>query len=211
MGQFNLNEYITVKERKVKFYKDNPDGRIVVKNVTPEEYHMDYAMFYVEVFLNKEDQEQQLPKATGTALEIRDKDLKQGKNGMYESVNYTSWTENCEESAVGRALDNAGYSGNNKASKEEMEKIDRNKKAIDSYNPSTSKQASEKQVWKVKNDFKDKLGIDLNQDLAQKDFKRVCKFSLEDMTSKQASDLIEALQDDDRAEVIYQNMQGPLD
>jgi len=79
------------------------------------------------------------------------------------------------------------------------------------YKPSSTNKASEKQRNFVKSLFQDKLGIDLNKELAQKDFKRVCKFSLEEMTGKQASDLIEALQNDDRAEVIYQNMQGPLD
>ena len=81
----------------------------------------------------------------------------------------------------------------------------------ETHKPRSTNKASEKQRNFVKSLFQDKLGIDLNQNLAQKDFKRVCKFSLEDMTSKQASDLIEALQNDDRAEVIYQNMQGPLD
>jgi hypothetical protein len=76
---------------------------------------------------------------------------------------------------------------------------------------SAPQKATDKQVWKVKNEFKGKLGIDLNKEIAQKDFKRVYKFSLEEMSVKQASDLIEALTDDKRAEVIYQNMQGPLD
>ena len=79
------------------------------------------------------------------------------------------------------------------------------------YKPSATSLASEKQVWKVKKDFKDKLGVDLSQELAQKDFKRACRFSLEEMSGKQAHDLIDALQDDKRAEVIYQAMQGPLD
>lgn len=79
------------------------------------------------------------------------------------------------------------------------------------YKPSSTNKASDRQKTFVKNLFHDKLGVDLEKELALKDFKRVCKFSLEDMSSKQASDLIEALQDDKRAEVIYQNMQGPLD
>jgi hypothetical protein len=42
---------------------------------------------------------------------------------QYETVNYTSWTENCEESAIGRALDNAGYASS--PSREEMQKVER--------------------------------------------------------------------------------------
>jgi len=120
--QFDPNTYETVKERKKRFYADHPDGRIVPKKVYITEEH---ACFEVYVYLNKEDQLNNLPKATGHGFEMRDKELSVTAYGKkYESVNYSSWTENCEESAVGRALDNAGYS-NNKCSKEEMEKAAR--------------------------------------------------------------------------------------
>ncbi len=121
---FNLEEYEPVKERKKRFYSDHPDGRIVVESVTTNP--LEYAFFKALVFFNAGDQEHNLPRATGYALELRDKEKKLNKYGKeYESVNYTSWTENCEESAVGRALDNAGYASLNKASREEMAKAQR--------------------------------------------------------------------------------------
>ena len=131
--KFNPSDYETVKSRKLRFYNDYTDGRIIVKPISDKP--LEYALFIVELFKNKEDQEKNLIFATGTALEIRDTELSTARSGAsYESVNYSSWTENCEESAVGRALDNAGYSGNKKCSREEMEKakafVDRKKPAI---------------------------------------------------------------------------------
>ena len=128
--KFDPKDYETVKSRKLRFYNDYPDGRIIVKPISDKP--LEYALFIVELFKNKEDQEKNLIFATGTALEIRDTELSTARSGAsYESVNYSSWTENCEESAVGRALDNAGYSGNKKCSLEEMQKakafVDRKK------------------------------------------------------------------------------------
>lgn len=120
----NLDNYETVKERKKRFYKDYPDGRIIVEALSDN--ILDHAFFKALIYLNINELKKCLPKAVGFALEIRDvnKSLS-GKGKEYESVNYTSWTENCEESAIGRALDNGGYSGNDKCSKDEMEKAKR--------------------------------------------------------------------------------------
>ena len=132
MAKFNLDDYETVKERKARFYEEYPDGRIVVNKISES---MDYAEFKVYIYLNKEDQKENLPRSTGYALEIRDKELSVNKYGKeYESVNYSSWTENCEESAIGRALDNAGYSGNKKCSREEIEKAQRMNKTMRKVN-----------------------------------------------------------------------------
>lgn len=59
--------------------------------------------------------EQAYLKATGWAFEI-------DGQGM---ANKTSALENAETSAIGRALANAGYSGNKRASREEMVKVAR--------------------------------------------------------------------------------------
>jgi len=131
---FDPSKYETVKVRKKKFYADYPDGRIIVKPISTNP--LEYSLFVVELFKNGEDQAKNLIFATGTALEIRDTELSRSSSGKeYESVNYTSWTENCEESAVGRALDNAGYAGNDKCSLEEMEKADRMGKRRGDNNP----------------------------------------------------------------------------
>lgn len=117
--KIDLSKYETVKERKKRFYLDHPEGSIIVECINPESI-LDHALFKATII------DKQRIISTGYAHEIRDKELKVSSYGKeYESVNYTSWVENCEESAVGRALDNAGYSGNDKCSQEEMKKVER--------------------------------------------------------------------------------------
>jgi hypothetical protein len=124
--KFDLNNYETVKERKKRFYADYPDGRIIC-NI--EHCNLEYAVIKTILYKNKEEQKEGLIYATGNALELHDTELKKSKYGKeYESVNYSSWLENAEESSIGRALDNAGYSGNNKCSKEEIIKSQKNSK-----------------------------------------------------------------------------------
>ncbi len=126
MSNFNLENYETVKERKKRFYKDYPDGRIIC-NV--EHCDLDYALIKTGIFKNKIEQADGLIFATGNALELHDKQKQLSKYGKeYESVNYSSWLENAEESSIGRALDNAGYLGNNKCSRAEIEKAQNNTK-----------------------------------------------------------------------------------
>ena len=118
MSNRSLDNYITVKERKHKFYIDNPDGRIVAEllnNTT------DSCLFKVACFRNPDDQAKGLPLSTGYAQEFKD---------IGGFANKTSWLENCEESAVGRCLDNAGLSVSKTCSREEIEAADRNKKAL---------------------------------------------------------------------------------
>ncbi len=135
--QYDPSQYETVKQRKTRFYGDHKDGRISVEIVTED---LDLkAVVKAQVFLNKEDQEKKLPRGEGYALEIRDTEKKvSGRGKEYESVNFTSWLENAEESAVGRALDNAGYASNGKCSLDEMEKAQRNSAAIPATRPAPS-------------------------------------------------------------------------
>ena len=122
MSNFDLDSYETVKERKKKFKADYPDGRIVVEQINLPEQIKELAEFKAYLFKDADEQSKNLPLATGHALEIRETELSRSRDGKtYESVNYTSWTENAEESAVGRALDNAGYAG--APSREEMKKV----------------------------------------------------------------------------------------
>lgn len=105
---FNLDDYETVEERLVKFWKDNPNGRIHTKLLDHTS-----GRFIVEahVFRSNEDDKAW---ATGLAEETI-----QGRG-----VNSTSALENCETSAIGRALANAGYATKGKrASREEMIKV----------------------------------------------------------------------------------------
>jgi len=193
MPRFKLEDYETVKERKARFYEDHKDGRIIVKNITPTEDLLDFAIYKATIYLNKEDQANNLPKATGTAMEIRDKQKSISNRGEeYESVNYSSWTENCEESAVGRALDNAGYSGNKKCSREEIELAQRNRSSL------SSSTATKKQISMITNLVNEQY---IDRAFIEKVLgKKVSKFS--ELTIKEASNLItEGLQ-------IKNEMQG---
>ena len=116
MAMFKLEDYETVEERIRRFYDDNPDGRIVAYELTNKhDRAKGYWVVRAQVFLDHEDQHTNNPKATGLAFEV------EGTSG----ANKTSALENAETSAIGRALANAGYSGNKRASREEMEKVAR--------------------------------------------------------------------------------------
>lgn len=125
MKPYNPSDYETVKSRKLRFYQDHPDGRIIVELQNKDDID-EKALFKATIYLNKEDQEKNLPRGIGYALELRDTELSKSSSGKsYESVNFSSWTENAEESAVGRGLDNSGYASNARASRDEMEKAER--------------------------------------------------------------------------------------
>lgn len=116
--RYNLDDYETVDDRIQRFYADHPDGRIVTYEVTEEaDRARGYFVVRAQIFTDHEDQHANCPKATGLAFEI------EGTSG----ANVTSSLENCETSAIGRALANGGYSSSKKgrASREEMEKVQR--------------------------------------------------------------------------------------
>jgi hypothetical protein len=105
---FNLDDYETVEERLVKFWKEHPDGQIHTKLVSSNstQYIVEASIFRTEA--------DPRPWTTGLAEETV-----QGRG-----VNATSALENCETSAIGRALANAGYATKGKrASREEMSKV----------------------------------------------------------------------------------------
>jgi len=104
---FNLDDYETVEERLIKFWKDHEQGRIITTLLSGSS-----SQFIVRAELYKDGGE--LIWATGLAEETV-----QGRG-----VNSTSALENCETSAIGRALANAGYATKGKrASREEMSKV----------------------------------------------------------------------------------------
>jgi hypothetical protein len=105
---FNLEDYETVEERLVKFWKDHPDGQIHTKVLEHTA-----SRFIVEASIYRTEADAR-PWTTGLAEETI-----QGRG-----VNATSALENCETSAIGRALANAGYATKGKrASREEMSKV----------------------------------------------------------------------------------------
>jgi hypothetical protein len=105
---FDLSDYQPVEERLILFWKDHPDGQIhtkVLEHTT--------ARFIVEASIYRTEADSR-PWTTGLAEETV-----QGRG-----VNATSALENCETSAIGRALANAGYATKGKrASREEMSKV----------------------------------------------------------------------------------------
>lgn len=116
MANFNLADYETVEERLRRFWaeKANSDARIVTLNHTTSA-DRSVGMWVIEtrIYLSAADQQLDLPKATGWAYEL------DGGKG----ANLTSALENCETSSIGRCLSNMNYSGNKRASREEMAKV----------------------------------------------------------------------------------------
>lgn len=105
---FNLEDYETVEERLVKFWKDHPDGQIHTRLIEALP-----SRFIVEASIYRTEAD---PRAWTTGLA---EETVQGRG-----VNSTSALENCETSAIGRALANAGYATKGKrASREEMSKV----------------------------------------------------------------------------------------
>jgi len=105
---FNLQDYETVEERLIKFWKDHPDGRIDTRLVEASA-----TRFIVQAYIYRTEVDQH-PWSSGLAEETV-----QGRG-----VNATSALENCETSAIGRALASAGYATKGKRpSREEMAKV----------------------------------------------------------------------------------------
>jgi hypothetical protein len=105
---FNLADYETVEVRLEKFIKDYPDFRIATELEV-----CDKDRYVVKAYLYKVTADL-VAWTTGLAEEkVTDR-----------GVNSTSALENCETSAIGRALANAGYAAKGKRpSREEMTKV----------------------------------------------------------------------------------------
>jgi hypothetical protein len=105
---FNLADYEPVEVRLEKFIKDYPSFRI-----STELEVVEASRYIVKAYLYK-DAADVVAWATGYAEETV----------TSRGVNQTSALENCETSAIGRALANAGYAPKGKRpSREEMTKV----------------------------------------------------------------------------------------
>ena len=105
---FNLEDYETVEERLAKFWKEHPDGRISTEVI---EHTLQRFIVKASIFRTEVDA---YPWTTGFAEETV----------STRGVNSTSALENCETSAIGRALANANYAAKGKRpSREEMAKV----------------------------------------------------------------------------------------
>lgn len=106
---FDLSQYATVEERLALFWAAHPEGRIstsLVHNAPGS------CLFRAEVYANAADP---VPMAVGHAYEEKSD----------RGVNATSHVENCETSAIGRALANWIYAAGKRPSREEMAKVER--------------------------------------------------------------------------------------
>ena len=113
---WNPELYETVADRIKRFYVDHEDGRLITEDITTEQdRQVNTWRIKAYVYLDREDQMDGVPKATGLAFEV-------DGVGMTQK---TSALETGETSAIGRALANAGYSGDKRPSKEEMDKSSR--------------------------------------------------------------------------------------
>ena len=108
MARFNLADYETVESRLVRYWEANPDGRIATELVAAEGGRY---IVKAEVYRSADDV---APVATGYAEETIGS----------SPVNKTSALENCETSAIGRALANWTFQakGAPRPSREEMSK-----------------------------------------------------------------------------------------
>ena len=105
---FNLEDYEPVAARHHRWLTQHPNGRTITHMVSQP--GADICVIRAELWL------EDVCIATGYAEEVR------GAG----NVNRTSHVENCETSAVGRALANAGMAGtdvNKRPSREEMAKV----------------------------------------------------------------------------------------
>ena len=106
----NLDNYAPVADRLVLFWADNPNGRIHTELVIDDGTRV---MFRADIYRDIDDTK---PVTVGFAEEVRGS----------SNVNRTSAIENCETSAVGRALATWKYQASSeRPSREEMTKVAR--------------------------------------------------------------------------------------
>jgi len=144
--KFNIEDYEPVEERIKRFYDDHEDGRIITELLSSPN---DIGTVVVKAAVYVED----TPKATGLAFE------KAGEG----YVNKTSHLENCETSAIGRALANFNYQGNKRPSREEMQKAE---------SPREQVIAEIRKVCKDKQLFKEQLA-EIKEDIGDSDLDRL--------------------------------------
>lgn len=120
------DNYDQVEDRLAKFWKDNPNGRVYTEHLDIRDDHTGI-IIKAYVYADKEDIN---PVATGIAEDHHSK----------VGANVTSWIENAETSAIGRALANWTYQAKKRPSVTEMEKVERGNTTSASNSGSAKKQ-----------------------------------------------------------------------
>jgi len=131
MAHFDLSLYETVAQRLVRWWTEYPDGRIITSI-----HHYDGSTIIMRAECYNNDDRLI---ATGYAEEVFGN----------SPVNKTSFLENCETSAIGRAISNSriGHTGE-RASSTEMEKV--NRVNSEPARPNTHGSATPKQIGFLK-------------------------------------------------------------
>lgn len=155
-------EYVLVNERIKAFWKMYPNGRIITDLLSLEN---DMCVIKAKIFTDREDT---TPTATGTAYEKESSSF----------INKTSYIENCETSAIGRALGILGIGiDTSVASAEEVENAIENQKKIDNIKV----QALEKAIsnanisTEVVSEILSKFNYKSISDILVADYMKVCQ------------------------------------
>lgn len=142
--QFDLNNYETVKSRKVRLRSDHPDSLIMPLPLSDLNYAANYIMMGALIWKDKKEMAKLDEGKLNQMMEMAAKATPQNAGPIMISIaiisgadgngfslsmaggkgaDKSAWVENAEESAVGRALDNMGYHSGS-ASQEEMQKVE---------------------------------------------------------------------------------------
>jgi len=113
VARFNLDDYETVEERLKRFWAKYPDGAVQTDMLNTDA-DRERKQWIVQAWIYRHRDDTRAI-GTGMAFEV------DGGQG----ANQTAALENAETSAIGRALANCGFSGNKRASREEMAKANR--------------------------------------------------------------------------------------
>lgn len=128
MARFNLDDYVDTQTRVNEFWdkcrEGGLNGFISTELLTPAESSDMFVMVRASVGFYEDGIG--IVKSTGIASEVRSYPTEKDAP-TFSYVNQTSWVENCETSAIGRAFANWGYatSGADRPSREEMAKVQR--------------------------------------------------------------------------------------
>jgi hypothetical protein len=147
MAKFNLENYETVEDRLKAYWSDNPEGRISTE-VVHETADGTCVTIKAEIYIKNTDEH---PVATGIAQETK------GQGGF---ANTDAWVENCETSAIGRALANWKYQGAKapRPSKQEMSKVGNKPADVKVEKPKmTSDKEDLKSLEKAKQEFAESI------------------------------------------------------
>lgn len=179
---FDLSNYETVESRLARFWESFPDGRIETCMMS---YDGDSCVFRAELYRHRDDPK---PTSTGYAHEVK----------TDRGVNMTSWCENGETSAIGRACANFIFATQGKRpSREEMQKVERQGGQVAPSGPNVHTPsgafATPKQIGYIKKLAKDAGLDDLRLlELIQRELNSD-EAVLEMLKSHEASKIIEVL------------------